>query len=131
MNPTGRLTLKKEGGFTLIELMAMLVIIGVITSIAVKKFTNISANAEKQAILAGIAELNVRETLHWANHLISNGGYGSDEPIWSAMDPHLGPGYKWMLGPTPLGGEISFGSQTETLIRSASTQTSAAIWSGT
>ena len=126
------LNISKEGGFTLIEMMAMLVIIGVITSVAVKKFTFISANAEKQAILAGITELNVRETLFWANHLIANGGYGGDDPIWSVMSTNtdLGTGYNWTIGPTKLGGEIAFGSQSKTLTRSASTKLSAAIWAG-
>jgi prepilin-type N-terminal cleavage/methylation domain-containing protein len=117
-------------GFTLIELMAMLVILGVILSVAVKKYTNISTHAEKRAILAGITELNVRETLFWANHMIANGGYSGDDPVWILMDTDLGSGYQWMIGPTKLGGELSFGNQTETLNRAASTQLSAAHWTG-
>jgi prepilin-type N-terminal cleavage/methylation domain-containing protein len=117
-------------GFTLIELMAMLVILGVILSVAVKKYTNISTHAEKRAILADITELNVRETLFWANHMIANGGYSGDDPVWILMDTDLGSGYQWMIGPTKLGGELSFGNQTETLNRAASTQLSAAHWTG-
>ena len=117
-------------GFTLIELMAMLVILGVILSVAVKKYTNISTHAEKRAILAGITELNVRETLFWANHMIANGGYSGDDPVWILMDTDLGSGYQWTIGPTKLGGELSFGNQTETLNRAASTQLSAAHWTG-
>ena len=123
----------KESGFTLIELMAMLVITGIIASIVVKKYTNISTHAEKRAILAGIAELNTRETLFWANHLIANGGYGGDDPIWILMEPNteLGSSYQWTIGPTKLGGELAFGNQTETLNRTISTQLTAAKWSGT
>ena len=126
-----RFRLAKESGFTLIELMAMLVILGVVLSVAVKKYTNISTHAEKRAILAGITELNVRETLFWANHLIANGGYTGDDPVWTMMDTDLGSGYQWTIGPTKLGGELSFGNQTEILTRTASNQLSAGKWSGT
>ena len=125
--------MSKDDGFTLIELMAMLVIIGVIASVAVKKYTNISTHAEKRAILAGIAELNARETLFWANHLIANGGYSGDDSVWSLVvtNTDLGTAYQWTIGPTKLGGELSFGSQSETLNRTTSTQLSAAKWSST
>lgn len=127
------LKMSKESGFTLIELMAVLVIMGVIASVAVKKYTNITTHAEKRAILAGVAELNSRETLFWANHLIASGGYGGDDPVWSqmALNTDLGTAYQWTIGPTKFGGELSFGSQSEILTRSTSTQLSAAKWSGT
>ena len=133
MNQRLKFRMSKESGFTLIELMAMLVIIGVIASVAVKKYTNISTHAEKRAILAGIAELNARETLFWANNLIANGGYSGDDPIWllMALNTDLGSAYRWTIGPTKLGGELSFGSQSETLNRTTSTQLSAAKWSST
>lgn len=110
--------------------MAMLVILGVVMSVVVKKYTNISTHAEKRAILAGITELNVRETLFWANHLIANGGYAGDDPVWTMMDTELGSGYQWTIGPNKLGGELAFGNQTEILTRTASNQLSAGKWSG-
>ena len=45
----------EEKGFTLIELMAMMVIIGVLASVAVKKYNNINISAELRAIEAGIS----------------------------------------------------------------------------
>ena len=65
--------MSEEKGFTLIELMAMLVIIGVMTSVVVKKYNNISVSAELRAIDVGISELNSRETLTWANLIINQG----------------------------------------------------------
>ena len=75
----------EEKGFTLIELMAILVIIGVMASVAVKKYTNISISAELRAIDVGISELNSRETLTWANLIINQGNYPGDEAIWAMM----------------------------------------------
>ena len=121
----------EEKGFTLIELMAMLVIIGVMTSVAVKKYNNISISAELRAIDAGISELNSRETLTWANLIINQGNYPGDEAIWSMMTTYtdIGSNYHWDSGPDKDGGgHLSFGSQTVSLIREASTLQVAARW---
>jgi prepilin-type N-terminal cleavage/methylation domain-containing protein len=121
----------EEKGFTLIELMAMLVIIGVITSVAVKKYTNINISAELSAIDAGISELNTRETLTWANLIINQGKYPGDEAIWTMMTAYtdIGSSYHWDSGPDKeSGGHLSFGSQTISLIREASTLQVAARW---
>jgi prepilin-type N-terminal cleavage/methylation domain-containing protein len=125
------LTLSEEKGFTLIELMAMLVIIGVMTSVAVKKYNNISISAELRAIDAGISELNSRETLTWANLIINQGNYPGDEAIWAMMTTYtdIGSSYHWDSGPDKdSGGHLSFGSQTVSLTREASTLQVAAKW---
>ena len=121
----------EEKGFTLIELMAMLVIIGVMTSVAVMKYTNISISAELSAIDAGISELNTRETLTWANLIINQGKYPGDEAIWTMMTAYtnIGSSYHWDSGPDKeTGGQLSFGKQTISLIREASTLQVAARW---
>ena len=123
----------EEKGFTLIELMAVLVIIGVMTSVAVKKYTNISISAELRAIDVGISELNSRETLTWANLIINQGKYPGDEAIWTMMTTYtytdIGSSYRWDSGPDKdTGGQLSFGSQTISLIREASTLQVAARW---
>jgi len=123
----------EEKGFTLIELMAILVIIGVMASVAVKKYTNISISAELRAIDVGISELNSRETLTWANLIINQGKYPGDEAIWTMMTTYtytdIGSSYRWDSGPDKdTGGQLSFGSQTISLIREASTLQVAARW---
>lgn len=123
----------EEKGFTLIELMAMLVIIGVMASVAVKKYNNISTSAELRAIEVGISELNSRETLTWANLIINQGKYPGDEVIWAMMTAstytNIGSSYQWTSGPDKdVGGHLSFGSQTVSLIREASTLQVAARW---
>ena len=125
------LTLSEEKGFTLIELMAIMVIIGVLASVAVKKYTNITNSAELRAIEAGITELNSRETLTWANLIIAQGKYPGDEAIWLMMNTYtnIGHKYHWASGPDKdSGGQLSFGNQTISLIREASTLQVAARW---
>jgi len=52
-------------GFTLIELMAVLVIMSVMASVAIKKFDLLSDSASITALKTGVRELNTRETLVW------------------------------------------------------------------
>jgi prepilin-type N-terminal cleavage/methylation domain-containing protein len=127
------INVSEEKGFTLIELMAMLVIIGVLTSVTVKKYTNISTSAELRAIDAGISELNTRETLTWANLIINQGKYPGDDAIWTTMTDSaytkISSSYHWVSGPDKdTGGQLSFGKQTISLIREASTLQVAAKW---
>jgi prepilin-type N-terminal cleavage/methylation domain-containing protein len=126
-----RVDVSEEKGFTLIELMAMLVIIGVMASVVVKKYNNISISAELRAIEAGISELNSRETLTWANLIINRGNYPGDEAIWAIMTNYtnIGSSYHWDSGPDKdSGGHLSFGRQTVSLIREASTLQVAGKW---
>ncbi|MFZ0726132.1 MAG: prepilin-type N-terminal cleavage/methylation domain-containing protein [Desulfobacterales bacterium] len=125
------LNISEEKGFTLIELMAVLVIMGVLFSVAVKKYSNISVSAELRAIDMGISELNTRETLTWANLIIGQGNYPGDEVVWAAMTTYteIGSSYKWAVGPDrEAGGQLAFGSQVIPLKRDASTLQVAAKW---
>jgi prepilin-type N-terminal cleavage/methylation domain-containing protein len=117
-----------EKGFTLIEIMGVLVILSVLASVAVKKINDISGTAEQRALDAGITELNVRETLTWTNQKFSPGGYTIDNDIWSAMNTNLGAEYSWLAGPDASGGTLQFRSQSIVLTRTTSTPTSAGRW---
>ncbi|MFZ0613838.1 MAG: prepilin-type N-terminal cleavage/methylation domain-containing protein [Desulfobacterales bacterium] len=123
--------LSQEKGFTLIELMAILVIIGVLSSVAIKKYSNISVSAELRALDVGISELNTRETLTWANLIIGQGNYPGDEAVWAEMTTYteIGSSYKWASGPDrEAGGQLAFGSQVIPLKRATSTLQVAAKW---
>ena len=63
-----------QKGFTLIEMISVLIIMGVVASVSIQKFDVISNNANERALIAGIKELNVREALVWSNLKISGDG---------------------------------------------------------
>ena len=81
--------------------MATLVIFGVVSSVAIKKYANISVSAELRALDVGISELNTRETLTWANLIIAQGNFPGDEVVWTVMTAYteIGSSYKWASGP--------------------------------
>lgn len=115
-------------GFTLIEIIAVLVILGVLAGVAVPRFIDVAASADRRALDVGIAELNQRESLVWANIKLSDDGWAGDAQTFSQMDLDLGTGYR-MEDATAAGGALSFGSVSATLTRTPSTELSAARWS--
>ena len=117
--------LNKKGGFTLIEIIAVLALLGILASVALPKYVDMSTAAETQAVDAAIAELNGRESLTWANAVMGGGTYADALP----SDTALGDDYTWGTGaPTVSGGAITFDGTTVTLSRAASTATSPAVW---
>jgi prepilin-type N-terminal cleavage/methylation domain-containing protein len=123
--------LSGRAGFTLIEIIAVLVIISTIAAIAVPKFIDLDENAKDRAISSGVSELNGRETLTWANLRVAD-TYGSDNDVYLAVDYYLGSDYGWSAGPVrgaAGGGTLVFqGSKDVELVRTDSTDSSPPRW---
>jgi len=117
-----------QKGFTLIELMGIMVIMGVMASVGVKKLDILSDSATNRALLEGVKELNIRESLNWTNAKLSRAGWIDDAQLFSAVDTDLGSDYKWTAGPNALGGTLSFRATSIVLSRTASTNTAMGIW---
>ena len=92
-----------QEGFTLIELMSVLIIMGVIASAGVKKFDILTDSADLTAIKAGVRELNTQESLVWIDMKLSDTGWTSDVDVYKAVEKNLGQGYRWNPGPAITG----------------------------
>ena len=117
-----------QKGFTLLEMMSVLVIMGVMVSVAIKKFDLLSDNASITALKSGIRELNTRETLVWTNIKLSETGYTNDADVFSAVDKNIGDGYNWDPAPTDVSGTLHFKAQSFALVRTRSTRNSVGFW---
>jgi prepilin-type N-terminal cleavage/methylation domain-containing protein len=120
--------LRNQQGFTLIEMISMMIIMGVIASVAIQKFDMLSDTAAEQALSVGVRELNVRETLFWTDLKISSEGWTNDNETFAKVDTDLGTDYRWNPGPTVDGGTLHFKSKPKVLVRDHSTLTSAGNW---
>src|SRR5210317_184704 len=100
---------RHEKGFTLVEIIAVLVILSILTAVAIPRYLSVDEGARQRAIDAGIAELNGRESLSWANIKITITGYIDDAGLFPILNTTLGGDYSWVGGPPDKdGGTLKF-----------------------
>ena len=117
-----------QKGFTLIEIMSVLIIMGVMVSISLTKWGMIADSASVTALKVGVRELNTREFLEWSKIKVSDAGYKTDLEVYNAVDKDLGSKYRWQPTPTIANGTLHYDAAWVDLNRTASDIKSYGYW---
>lgn len=117
-----------EKGFTLIELIGVMVIIAIVAAIGFKKGYEASEAANRTVVINVVQVLNTNETLVWATTLM-DGEYRNDLNVWVRSDEILDAGREVrFVSMSPTGAVVEVKGQRATLTRIPSTPATAARW---
>jgi prepilin-type N-terminal cleavage/methylation domain-containing protein len=87
--------LKSNDGFTLIEIVAVLVIMGILAAVAVPRFFNLQDRAREKAIYTAVSELKTRVTQSFASQLLD--GKTPDTVTYEVADIGVGLGRDYLI----------------------------------
>ena len=68
-----RLTQSGQEGFTLIELVIIIVVLGILAAVAIPKYQNITSEAREAACRAALGGLRSGITIYYANQAVTTG----------------------------------------------------------
>lgn len=106
-----REVVNNEEGFTLIEIIAVLVILGILAAVAVPKFFDLQTKAREKAVYTAVSELKVRVNQHFANELLKGYTFGEISFGSASVDINIGEDFSilnWTEGTTAISFGVSY-----------------------
>ena len=82
--------IRNEEGFTLIEIIAVLVILGILLAIALPKYTDVVTHAKKTAAMGAVAAAKSALSMRYAQVLLSTSAAPTADALATATTPNCG-----------------------------------------
>lgn len=85
---------KEQAGFTLIEIIAVLVVMGLLAAVAIPKYFDLQERARRKAVYTAVSEIKVRVNQHFASQLLEGRTAGQITYNAGSIDTNIGEDFR-------------------------------------